>query len=189
MFNNQISMKKYIIIGIVSLFFLSSFPAFAQTVNCQTGCTVTVTPNPVTQPSVSNTYISGPNIGGYDLGAAIQNGLQQLANFFTGLEGTSIPQNNIVSTNGIQNATGAGFNVIGDLFKTGFDASTFVADLINSFELFHVSFWIVTIISIAITFFFIIRTGEDVIKRILIVLAIVTMILALLWFIFVYLNL
>lgn len=185
------SLIRHKIAVVLFLAVLATIPAYGQTVNCPNGCTIVVTPD--SQPQQTQTGTGGqqygPSLGGFNLGGAIQNGLQAIQNFFTGLEGSSIPSNNYVNKTGIQNATGAGFDIIGDLFKTGFDTSTFIADLINSFELFHVSFWIVTVISMVVTMVLIIRSGEEVIKRILLVLAIVAGILAVLWLLFVYLNL
>lgn len=185
------TMRRSAIILIPLILIILIPPVYAQTVNCPSGCTITVTPDQQAQQQSSGSTLqsSSPTIGGFNLGSAIQGALQALQNFFTGIEGNSIPDNSYVDKTGVQNATGAGFNVIGDMFKTGFDASKFVADLINSFKLFHVSFWIIMIISMAITFYLIIRSGEDIVKRIIIAFLSVTAILALLWFVFSYLNL
>lgn len=183
-------MQKYQIFVIILLVFSTCNTAYAQTYNCPTGCIVTVTPQQtITQtPSTNTLGSSSPTVGGFNLGDGISGVLQQIENFFTGTEGTAIPQNNYVNTTGIQKATGSGFNIINDLFKAGFDTGQFMTDLINSFKPFHPSFWIVAIISMLITIFVIIKVGEDVLKRIFIVLGILAIILAILWLIATWLN-
>ena len=190
--SHQLLVHGYQLLLVTSLIFVAMIlPAYGQTVNCQYGCMVTVTPNPSpsTQATSNSLSSSAPTIGGINLGDIASQVLQAIQNLITTLEGQSIPQNNYVNTTGIQKATGSGFNVINDLFKAGFDTSQFVTDLIDSFQLFHISFWIVALISIGITIFLIVKTGENIIKKIAVLLVIVTIILAVLWLIATLLHL
>lgn len=188
---------RTVIILYYCILIFTMLPAYGQTVNCPNGCTVVVTPGQQSgsqyqqypSNSISNSLSSSaPTIAGINLGNVTSSIIKQIQNFIVGIEGNSIPQNNYVNGTGVQQATNSGFNVITDIFKTGFDASQFVADLINSFELFHISFWIVALVSMGITIFFIARSGENVLKRILILLVIFAVILGVLWLVKIIFN-
>jgi len=172
----------------VSILLIVTVPnVFADKYNCPNGCSVTIQQNP---PSIttSTAPTTGPTINGVPIKSSTDWILQQIQNFFQNIEGTAIPSNPYVNPNGIQNATSSGFKIVNDLSNAGYDTSQFVTDLINSFKPFHISFWIVLLISTAITLVIIVKMGEGVIKRIAYLGAIVGGLLVVLLFLHIYMN-
>ena len=176
----------------VSILLIVTIPdVFADTYNGPNGCSISINQNPstVTTTTAQNNVQVGPTINGINLKSGTDWLVQQVENFFHNMEGTAIPENPYVSTTGIQNATSSGFRVVNDLSNAGYDTSQFVTDLINSFKPFHISFWIVLLISTAITVVVIVKAGEGIIKRLAYLGAIVGGLLVVLLFLHIYVNL
>lgn len=166
--------------------------AFADTYNCPYGCNIAIQQNPPPPVSVQTTPSpseqSGPTVNGVNIKTGTDWLLNQIETFFHNIEGTAIPNNPYVNPTGVQNATSSGFKIVNDLSNAGYDTSQFVTDLINSFKPFHISFWIVLLISTVITIAIIVKTGEGIIKRMAYLGAIVGAILLIFLFLHIYMN-
>lgn len=177
----------------VSILLILGIPeVFADTYNCPYGCSVAINQNPPPPVSVQTTPApsvqTGPTINGINLKSITDGLINQIQTFFNNIEGTAIPNNPYVNPSGIQNATSSGFKIVNDLSNAGYDTSQFVTDLINSFKPFHISFWIVLLISTAITIVIILKAGEGIIRRMAYLGAIVAVILLIFLFLHIYLN-
>lgn len=179
------------ILLVVSIMLILATPeVFAQNVNCPNGCSISINqnPSPITT-TPTNSLPSGPTINGVNVKSGTDWLIQQIETFFHNMEGTAIPDNPYVNPTGIQNATTSGFKVVNDLSNAGYDTSQLVTDLINSFKPFHISFWIVLLISTGITIVLIVKAGEGIIKRMAYLGAIVGGLLVVLLFLHIYINL
>lgn len=179
-----------ILLGVSILLVLATPQVFAQTVNCPNGCSVVVNQNP-TPPIITtgpNAGPVGPTINGVNIKDSTDWILQQIQKFLQNIIGTGIPNNPYVNTGSVQNATSSGFRVVNDLSNAGYDTSQFVTDLLNSFKPFHISFWIIFLISTVITIVIIVKAGEGIIKRLAYLAAIAGAILLIMLFLHIYMN-
>lgn len=177
----------------VSILLIVTIPeVFADTYNCPNGCSVVIQQNAqptiTTQTTPATITQSGPTINGINLKSGTDWLINQIETFFHNIEGTAIPNNPYVNPTGIQNATTSGFKIVNDLSNAGYDTSQFVTDLINSFKPFHISFWIVLLISTAITIVIILKAGEGILRRMAYLGAAVGAILLIFLFLHIYTN-
>jgi hypothetical protein len=160
------------------MIFLGPSIAYGQTINCQYGCSVTVTPNgpqPSNQQSSpsgsgSSSYNSGtttgPVIAGVDLSQVYNGALNAIKNFVMGIEQSAITPNGWVNGTNIQLGTQKTFNAIQNFGTGAFDASQAASDFINSIVFLHVSFWIITGAVVAVIIVILYKIGREGLKLI-----------------------
>lgn len=98
---------------------------------------------------------------------SVQNGINWL------LKTTISPNNPTVNSTGLISATNSTFKAVNNLGNAGYNIAQAIASFVNSFYGIHISFWAILAISFIISLVFIVKNGEGMLKKTLILIIVI----------------